>query len=196
MGLPEPQGLYDPANEHDACGVGFVANIKGRKSHEVVRSGLQILLNIDHRGAVGADPLVGDGAGCLIQIPDGLYRAWAEEAGVELPPPGEYAVAMCFLPQDPLSRAAAMEQFEHFLRVEKQPLIGWRDVPTDPTGLGEAVLASMPVVRQAFIGRGPNVKDQGAHERKLLAVRKQFQNPLADVAALSAAPGAPVVDLP
>jgi glutamate synthase (NADPH) large chain len=196
MGLPEPQGLYDPANEHDACGVGFVANIKGRKSHEVVRSGLQILLNIDHRGAVGADPLVGDGAGCLIQIPDGLYRAWAEEAEVELPPLGEYAVAMCFLPQDPLSRAAAMEQFEHFLRVEKQPLLGWRDVPTDPTGLGDAVLASMPVVRQAFIGRGPNVKDQDAHERKLLAVRKQFQNPLADVAAKRGLPDMVNVYLP
>src|SRR5829696_3514792 len=100
MGLPHRQGLYDPANEHDACGVGFVANIKGRKSHEVIEAGLQILVNLDHRGAVGADPLVGDGAGVLIQIPDGLYRAWAEAAGVDLPPAGEYAVAMCFLPQD------------------------------------------------------------------------------------------------
>src|SRR3954466_13745027 len=182
MTPPERQGLYDPLYEHDACGVGFVANIKGRKSHEVVTAGLQILVNIDHRGAVGADPLVGDGAGCLIQIPDGLYRAWADEDGVELPPAGEYAVAMCFLPQDALARAAALEQFEHFLHVEKQPVIGWRDVPVDTTGLGEAVLASMPVIRQAFIGRGPNVKDQDAHERKLLAVRKQFQNPLAELA--------------
>jgi glutamate synthase (NADPH/NADH) large chain len=182
MTPPERQGLYDPRNEHDACGVGFVANIKGRKSHEVISAGLQILLNIDHRGAVGADPLVGDGAGCLIQIPDGLYRAWAAEAEVDLPPAGEYAVAMCFLPQDALARAAALEQFEHFLYVEKQPILGWRDVPTDTTGLGDAVLASMPVIRQAFIGRGPNVKDQDAHERKLLAVRKQFQNPLADMA--------------
>jgi len=183
MRPPERQGLYDPRNEHDSCGVGFVANIKGRKSHEVIQAGLQILLNIDHRGAVGADPLVGDGAGILIQIPDGLYRQWAEEEGVDLPPAGEYAVAMCFLPQDALARAAALEQFEHFLKVEKQPLLGWRDVPTDTTGLGEAVLASMPVIRQAFIGRGPNVKDQDAHERKILAVRKQFQNPLAEVAA-------------
>ncbi len=196
MALPERQGLYDPANEHDSCGVGFVANIKGRKSHEVVRSGLQILLNIDHRGAVGADPLVGDGAGILIQIPDGLYRAWADGAEVDLPPAGEYAVAMCFLPQDPLSRAAALEQFEHYLKVEKQPLLGWRDVPTDPTGLGDAVLASMPVVRQAFIGRGPNVKDQDAHERKLLAVRKQFQNPLADLAARRGLPDLANVYMP
>jgi glutamate synthase (NADPH/NADH) large chain len=196
MAPPERQGLYDPRNEHDACGVGFVANIKGRKSHEVVQSGLKILVNLDHRGAVGADPLVGDGAGILIQIPDGLYRAWAEEEVVNLPPAGEYAVAMCFLPRDALARAAALEQFEHFLRVEKQPLIGWRDVPTDTTGLGDAVLASMPVIRQAFIGRGPNVKDQDGHERKLLAVRKQFQNPLAEVAAKRGLPGLKEVYLP
>jgi glutamate synthase (NADPH) large chain len=196
MAPPERQGLYDPRNEHDACGVGFVANIKGRKSHEVIQAGLQILLNIDHRGAVGADPLVGDGAGCLIQIPDGLYRAWAEAEGVDLPPAGEYAVAMCFLPQDALTRAAALEQFEHFLRVEKQPLLGWRDVPVDTTGLGKAVLASMPVIRQAFIGRGPNVKDQDAHERKILAVRKQFQNPLAELARKRGLPDLTQVYMP
>ena len=93
-------GLYDPRNEHDSCGVGFVVNIKGRKSHDIIRRGLQILVNLDHRGAVGADPLVGDGAGCLIQMPDALLRDWAEEHGLTLPPPGRYAVAMCFLPQD------------------------------------------------------------------------------------------------
>ena len=194
--LPERQGLYDPANEHDACGVGFVANIKGRKSQEVIASGLQILVNLDHRGAVGADPLVGDGAGILIQTPDKLYRAWANGAGVELPAAGEYAVAMCFLPQDDAARAAGIEQFEHFLRVEKQPLLGWRDVPTDTTGLGEAVLASMPVIRQAFIGRGPNVKDQAAHERKLLVVRKQFQNPLAELAVKLDLPALTQIYLP
>src|SRR6185312_9756653 len=183
------QGLYDPANEHDACGVGFVANIKGRKSHEVVGAGLQILVNLDHRGAVGADPLVGDGAGCLIQIPDALYRDWAKGARVDLPPAGEYAVAMCFLPRGPEPREAALHQFEHFLNVEKQPLIAWRDVPVDTTGLGEAVLAQMPVIRQAIIGRGPNVRDQDAHERKLLAVRKQTQNPLTELAAKRNIPG-------
>src|SRR5690348_10543107 len=141
MGFPR-QGLYDPANEHDSCGVGFVANIKGRKSHDVIQAGLKILVNLDHRGAVGADPLVGDGAGILIQIPDALYRQWAEGAGAVLPPAGEYAVAMCFLPQEAAARAAAVEQFEHFLAVEKQPLLGWRDVPVDTTGLGAAVLAS------------------------------------------------------
>src|SRR6201985_692136 len=108
MGFPTRQGLYDPANEHDSCGVGFVANIKGRKSHEVIQSGLQILVNLDHRGAVGADPLVGDGAGILIQIPDALYRNWAQAEGVDLPPAGEYAVAMCFLPRDVLAREVAI----------------------------------------------------------------------------------------
>src|SRR6202007_2480224 len=107
------QGLYDPANEHDSCGVGFVANIKGRKSHEVIQAGLKILVNLDHRGAVGADPLVGDGAGILIQIPDALYRDWAQGAGVTLPPAGEYAVAMCFLPQDEEGGAAAAPQVAH-----------------------------------------------------------------------------------
>src|ERR1700761_7373551 len=94
--LPEKQGLYDPRNEHDACGVGFVADIKGRKTHDIVRQGLQILVNLDHRGAVGADPLVGDGAGALIQIPDALFREWAETEGVKLPPEGDYGVGMCF----------------------------------------------------------------------------------------------------
>jgi glutamate synthase (NADPH/NADH) large chain len=183
MALPAQQGLYDPRHERDACGVGFVANIKGRKSHEVIACGLEILVNLNHRGAVGADPLVGDGAGCLIQIPDALYRDWAAKAGVELPEPGFYGVAMCFMPQDQTARELAIGQFEHFIRVEGQQLIGWRDVPVDPTGLGKAVLAEMPVIRQAFVGRGKNVKDQDAFERKLLVIRKQTQNPLEALAA-------------
>jgi glutamate synthase (NADPH/NADH) large chain len=96
MGLPAPQGLYDPRNEHDACGVGFVAHIKGAKSHAIISQALEILKNIDHRGAVGADPLLGDGAGILIQLPDALYRKWADGEGLKLPQPGDYAVAMCF----------------------------------------------------------------------------------------------------
>jgi glutamate synthase (NADPH/NADH) large chain len=166
-----------------------VANIKGRKSHEVVTAGLEILVNLDHRGAVGADPLVGDGAGCLIQIPDRLMRAWAEEAEVVLPEPGHYAVAMCFLPQDEAARDTAIGQFEHFIRVEGQELLGWRDVPIDTTGLGEAVLAQMPVIRQAIIARGPKIADQDAFERKILAIRKQTQNPLAALAERYGLPG-------
>src|ERR1700761_3666647 len=148
MSLPSKQGLYDPRNEHDSCGVGFVANIKGQKSHQIVGQGLQLLINLDHRGAVGADPLVGDGAGILIQTPDALLRDWAEKAGLTLPAPGEYAVAMCFLPQEPKARGFAVTQFEHFIAVEGQKLLGWRDVPVDTDGLGRTVLEQMPLIRQ------------------------------------------------
>ncbi len=178
MGFPESQGLYDPRNEHDACGVGFVANIKGRKSHDIIRRGLQILLNLDHRGAVGADPLVGDGAGILIQIPDALIRDWAAQKSLTLPPPGEYAVAMCFLPQEPKARGFAVTQFEHFVAVEGQKILGWRDVPVEIEGLGKTVLEEMPLIKQAIVVRGPGLKDQDAFERKILVIRKQTQNPL------------------
>ncbi|MBE5074003.1 glutamate synthase large subunit [Erythrobacteraceae bacterium E2-1 Yellow Sea] len=176
--LPAPQGLYDPRNEHDACGVGFVAHIKGEKSHEIVTQALEILANIDHRGAVGADPLLGDGAGILLQIPDPLFRKWAEAEGKTLPAPGDYAVAMCFMPQDEAARAFVTEQFEKFTAKEGQTLIGWRDVPVTMDGLGDAVIESMPVVQQAIIGRGENCPDQDAFERKLIVIRKQVQNPL------------------
>ena len=146
MDLPEKQGLYDPRNEHDSCGVGFVADIKGRKSHAIVREGLSILVNLDHRGAVGADPLVGDGAGCLIQTPDALLRDWARKEGVDLPQPGHYAVAMCFLPQDEKARAFAIKRLEHFVKVEKQKLLGWRDVPTDITGMRSITALPRPVM--------------------------------------------------
>ena len=182
MGLPPKQGLYDPRNEHDACGVGFVANIKGVKSHAIVGQGLQLLINLDHRGAVGADPLVGDGAGILIQIPDPLLREWAKTAGVVLPEPGKYAVAMCFLPREAKAREMVVKQFEHFIKVEGQKLLGWRDVPTDPTGLGKTVLDGMPLIRQAIIAAGPHIRDQDHFERKLLVIRKQTQNPLAALA--------------
>ncbi len=118
--------------------------------------GLQILVNLDHRGAVGADPLVGDGAGCLIQIPDALLRDWARKEGVDLPPPGHYAVAMCFLPQDEKARAFAIKRLEHFVKVEKQKLVGWRDVPTDITGLGKAVIERMPVIRWRSSAAAPS----------------------------------------
>src|SRR6516162_4706005 len=133
-------GLYDPRNEHDSCGIGFVANIKGRKSHDIIARGLEILVNLDHRGAVGADPLMGDGAGCLIQTPDTLLRDWAEGRGLTLPPPGRYAVAMCFLPWGERARAIAVAHVEHFIHAEGQTLVGWRDVPTDTTGLGARVI--------------------------------------------------------
>jgi glutamate synthase (NADPH/NADH) large chain len=188
-GLPPHQGLYDPRNEHDACGVGFIANVKGLKSNRIVAQGLEILLNLDHRGAVGADPLLGDGAGILIQIPDALIRDWAEGKGVVLPPPGDYAVAMCFLPRNQAARDTAVAQFEKFVRVGKQHMLGWRDVPVDTSGLGEAVLAGMPVIRQAIIAKGSPAMSQDAFERKLLAIRKETQNPLAELARKKNIPG-------
>ncbi len=189
MDLPPKQGLYDPRNEHDACGVGFVVNIKGHKTHDLIRQGLQILINLDHRGAVGADPLVGDGAGCMIQTPDRLLRDWAEQNKITLPPPGHYAVANCFLPQDAKSRDFMVKKFAHFIKLEGQTLLGWRDVPTDITGLGKTVIETMPVMRQAIVGRGPRVADQQAFERKLLTIRKQTQNPIIEWAKKHRLPG-------
>ncbi|NIJ18278.1 glutamate synthase (NADPH/NADH) large chain [Sphingobium vermicomposti] len=142
---------------------------------------MEILRNIDHRGAVGADPLVGDGAGILIQIPDSLYRDWATGAGIDLPQPGDYGVAMCFLPRDEQAQAAAVQQLERFIVKEGQVLLGWRDVPVTLDGLGQTVLNEMPTIRQCFVGRGANMKDQDAFERKLLAIRKQTQNPLKEL---------------
>jgi len=189
MGFPEPQGLYDARNEHDACGVGFVAHIKGVKSHAIVSQALEILKNLDHRGAVGADPLMGDGAGILIQMPDALFRKWADAEGLTLPQPGDYGVAMCFMPQDEASRDLITQTFEKFIRKEGQSLIGWRDVPVTLDGLGKSVLASMPVIRQCFVARGPHCADQDAFERKLLAIRKQTQNPLEELARKHGLPG-------
>ena len=125
------QGLYDPANEHDACGVGFVAHIKGNKSHSIIEQGLLILKNRDHRGAVGADALMGDGAGILLQIPDQFYRDEMAKQGIELPPPGEYGVGMIFLPKEHASRIACEQEIERAVRAEGQVVLGWRNVPVD-----------------------------------------------------------------
>src|SRR5580700_2148712 len=182
MASERNRGLYDPRNEHDACGVGFVVNIKGRKSHDIIERGLQILVNLDHRGAVGADPLMGDGAGCMIQLPDALLRHWASEQGIELPPPGRYAVAMCFLPMEQRARAAAMAHVEHYVRIEGQTLLAWRDVGIDTTGLGTAVIESMPFIAQAIVAASPEIADQDAFERKILTIRKQVLNSVTQLA--------------
>ena len=170
------QGLYDKANEHDSCGVGFIANIKGSKSHEIILNGLKILVNLDHRGAVGDDPLMGDGAGCLIQIPDSLLRDWTKTNGYQLPEIGHYAVAMCFLPQGEPEKQAAMEHLERFVKAEGQTLLAWRPVPTDLSGIGKRVLETMPGIYQAIILRDPSISDQNTFERKLLTIRKQTLN--------------------
>ncbi|NNC59982.1 MAG: glutamate synthase large subunit [Erythrobacter sp.] len=189
MDLPASQGLYDPRNEHDACGVGFVAHIKGERSHDIVTQALQILENIDHRGAVGADPLLGDGAGILLQIPDAIFRDWANQHGHDLPRPGDYGVAMCFLPQDEPARDFVAGQLEKFAEKEGQRVVGWRDVPLTSDGLGKAVIDSMPVIRQCVIARGANCADQDAFERKLVVIRKQTLNPLARLAIKHDLPG-------
>ncbi|HUP96050.1 MAG TPA: glutamate synthase large subunit [Burkholderiales bacterium] len=171
-GPPLPQGLYDPQHEHDACGVGFVANIKGKKSHSIIQQGLQILRNLTHRGAVGADPLAGDGAGILIQIPDGFFREEMATQGVHLPAPGQYGVGMVFLPKEPASRLACEYEIERAIKEEGQILLGWRDVPCDQTGLGESVKKIEPVIRQVFVARGKGVTVTDALERKLYIIRK------------------------
>ncbi|MBI3375972.1 MAG: glutamate synthase large subunit [Betaproteobacteria bacterium] len=169
---PPSQGLYSPHNEHDACGVGFVANIKGKKSHSIIEQGLTILKNLTHRGAVGADPKTSDGAGILIQIPDQYFREELAAHNVKLPPAGHYGVGMVFLPREPASRRACEYEIERAIKDEGQVLLGWRDVPVDSCDLGESVKKLEPVVRQAFIGRGAGVTVTDALERKLYIIRK------------------------
>ncbi len=170
--FPLAQGLYDPQNEHDACGVGFVANIKGKRSHAIVDQGLQILKNLTHRGAVGFDPKLGDGAGILIQIPDPFFREELAKQGVVLPPAGQYGVGMVFLPQEPASRFACEYEIERAIKDEGQVLLGWRDVPVDNADLAETARKLEPVIRQVFIGRGAGVTVTDALERKLYIIRK------------------------
>ena len=171
-GLPERHGLYDPRNEHDSCGVGFVANIKGRQSHDIIRQGLQILVNLDHRGAVGADPLAGDGAGILFHLPDRLFREECASLGIELPALGDYAAGMVFLPREAAAAASCVACVEEAIAAEGQVLLGWREVPTDNSYLGESVKPNEPLIRQVFIGRADNIADQDAFERKLFVIRK------------------------
>jgi glutamate synthase (NADPH) large chain len=169
----QDNGLYSATQEHDACGVGFVAHIKGVKSHDIVKNALKILENLDHRGAVGADKLMGDGAGILIQLPDALYREEMAEQGVTLPPPGEYGVGMVFLPKEHASRQACEQELERAVQAEGQVLLGWRDVPVDrDMPMSPNVRKKEPILRQIFIGRGNDVIVQDALERKLYVIRK------------------------
>ncbi|MSO99198.1 MAG: glutamate synthase large subunit [Rhodospirillaceae bacterium] len=176
MTMPPRQGLYDPRNEHDSCGVGFVAHSKGTKSHDIVRQGFQILLNLEHRGAVGADPLAGDGAGIIIQIPDAFMRAVFGDKGITLPAAGDYGIGMVFLPQDRAAAKACMDLMELIVVQEGQKILGWRDVPTDNSSLGATTKACEPWIRQVAIARGPNTKAGDDFERKLYIIRKLTAN--------------------
>ena len=170
--LPLAQGLYDPAYEKDSCGVGFIAHLKNVKSHTIVQKGLEILLNLDHRGAVGADPLVGDGCGILTQIPHPFFVQEMRKQGLDLPAPGHYAVGQFFMSRDDGARAESEVIINEVIVEEGLTVMGWRDVPVDSAGLGQAVLDCEPVHRQVIIGRGPGVTSEDDFERRLYIMRK------------------------
>ena len=179
-GLPVEQGMYDPLNEHDACGFGFIADIHNEPRHEIVHQALDIVHHMDHRGAIGADPMAGDGAGILIQLPDVFIRKVFAKQGVEVPAKGDYALGMAFLPRDHKLRDLAIKAIEKTTADEGQVLLGWRDVPTDNSVLGESVKPNEPVIKQVLIQRGPDTADNAAFERKLYVIRKQAHHALWD----------------
>ena len=172
---PKKQGLYDPAFEHDSCGVGFIAHMKGAQSHEIVRDGLNILENLSHRGACGCDPLSGDGAGILIQMPDVFLRKECAKINIQLPALGDYAAGIVFLPVNPEDRNTIQQWFEHIIHEEGQKFLGWRDVPHDETKIGRVARSIMPTFKQVFIQRGIHTP-QAAFERKLYVIRKRLYN--------------------
>src|SRR4030081_935522 len=171
---PPAEGLYDPALEKDSCGVGFIANIKGRKSHQIVSDALNILCNLEHRGAVGADPRAGDGAGILVQIPHAFFLRKAAEIGFQLPKPGDYAVGALFMPKETAWRKVITSIIADQIKAEQLTLLGWRDVPTDNSTLGETVKPTEPANMQVFIGRGAHIKSEDEFERRLYILRKSI----------------------
>ena len=168
-----PRGLYRPEFEHDACGVGVIADIKGRKSHRIIDQGIDVLRHLAHRGAEGSDPDTGDGAGILLQTPHAFFL---HESGVDLPQRGEYGAGMVFLPQDQVERERCEEIIEEVVQAEGQQFLGWRDVPVDESRIGKTARAVRPVIRQFFVGRGSNALDQASLERKLYVIRKVIEN--------------------
>jgi glutamate synthase (NADPH/NADH) large chain len=175
-GSPLAQGLYDPALDKDSCGVGFIADIKGRKSHQLIEDGLRILCNLEHRGAVGADPRMGDGAGILVQMPHKFLAKKTAELGIKLPKPGEYAVGYLFMPMDPNWRQIVRDIYAEVIAREGLSLLGWRDVPTDNSTLGESVKPTEPKHMQVFIGRGKKKFSEDEFERRLYILRKSISN--------------------
>src|SRR6202522_3793747 len=178
VGLPVEQGLYDPRNEHDACGIGFVVNIEGKQSHDIIEKGLQILINLAHRGACGCDPETGDGAGILIQIPHKFLARECAGLGFTLPPAGEYGVGMVFLPVEPSHRLLAEGILERIAREEGLTVLGWRDTPVESDAIGRIARASQPYIEQIFIG-GASGMSQDELERKLYIVRKRAESEIA-----------------
>jgi glutamate synthase domain-containing protein 2/glutamate synthase domain-containing protein 1/glutamate synthase domain-containing protein 3 len=179
QGLPQKQGLYDPRNEHDACGIGFIVNIKGERSHDVIAKGIQILLNLTHRGACGCDPDTGDGAGLIIQIPHEFLARECAKLGFTLPARGEYGAGCVFLPVEPQHRLLCEGIVERIIREEGLTLLGWRDMPVRVDAIGRIARASQPYIEQVFIGRRPGMT-QDELERKLYVVRKRCENEIAE----------------
>lgn len=180
--LPEKQGLYDPAFEHDACGMGFVVNIKGVKSHDIIDEALTVLENLNHRGASGADENTGDGAGILIQIPHDFLQRECEVLGFSLPEKGNYGVGMIFAHKYDDFRATQIETFEDLIEEEGQKVLGWREVPIDKTNVGDSARAAMPRFIQVFIEKDPSITDPMDFERKLYVIRKRAERVLVPMA--------------
>lgn len=174
-GFPKSQGLYDPRLEKDSCGVGFIVDMKGRKSHQIVRSAIEILENLSHRGACGCDPKTGDGAGILMQTPDVFLRKRCKELGFDLPPEGQYAAGLVFLPTNVQEKNTIEGWFKEIVEEEGQKLLGWRDVPHDSSQIGRVARSVEPEFRQIFIGQGPNVPDRDFFDRKLYVIRKLIE---------------------
>jgi glutamate synthase (NADPH) large chain len=178
VGLPAAQGLYNPRNEHDACGIGFVASIEGRKSHTIIAKGIEILVNLTHRGACGCDPETGDGAGILIQTPHAFFDRECSRLGFSLPPAGEYGVGMVFLPVGRAERMLSEGIIERVVGEEGLSVLGWRDTPIDANSIGRLARSSQPYIEQIFV-RGPRGLEQEALERKLYVVRKRIESEFA-----------------
>src|SRR5271154_3079486 len=181
-GIPLAQGLYDPAQEHDACGIGFVASIRGEKSHDIIRDGIQVLLNLAHRGACGCDSETGDGAGVLIQIPHKFYARECAKLGFELPLPGAYGVGMTFLPVEKHARLQCEGILERIVREEGLSVLGWRDMPVYASAIGRVARGSQPYIQQIFVGYeavAGGATDEDAFERKLYVVRKRAEAEMA-----------------
>jgi glutamate synthase (NADPH) large chain len=172
-GPPAKQGLYDPFFEHDACGVGFVADMHGRKTHQTLLNGLQVLTNLDHRGAAGSEPNTGDGAGVLLQMPHKFFKEVCGKSQITLPAPGEYGCGTIFLPRNPAVRRKIEEKLTQIIQSEEQVVLGWRTVPTDNSSLGDTAKSCEPFMRQIFVGRGADITDENAFERKLYIIRKR-----------------------
>ncbi|UOG91564.1 MAG: glutamate synthase large subunit [Candidatus Thiothrix sulfatifontis] len=174
--LPPSQGLYDPGFEHDACGMGFVAHLKGVKSHQIVQQALKVLTHMEHRGACGCEENTGDGAGILLQLPHEFLAAECKSLNIKLPAPGHYATGMVFLPQDADARAEVAAIFARIVEEEGQTLLGWRDVPTNPTPIGKTALKAMPFIRMVFVAKSADIAEGIDFERKLYVIRKRTQN--------------------